>query len=338
MIEQLEIQGLRGIKQLRLDSLAPLTVLVGKNGVGKSTILDALLIATSPVVGDALGRAVTRRAGGYDPQEFLFFQPLLNLPGQIKVTGSLQRECVISVSPFVHALVANQFDQRTSRESLVQLEVAIKDVVGGFQKCFTAFTTEGTYRYTSEGSVSALPVRLIEPTESKPFHSHYSELVTQGKRQQLKQLLKQLIPGFADVELLTTKSGRPTLYMIDKEDRAINVNLLGDGLVGFVYLALQLMTRQEALLLLEEPEVHQHPGLLFETARNLLETMREGKQVVLTTHSLELIDGLIHYASPDDLRRMGVIRLKKDGDDIFVTQRQGEDLKFDRETLYEDLR
>ena len=44
MITSVSIENLRGIREGRLDGLAPLTVLVGPNGSGKSTVLDALLI------------------------------------------------------------------------------------------------------------------------------------------------------------------------------------------------------------------------------------------------------------------------------------------------------
>ena len=47
MINSLEIQNLRGIREGRLDELTPLVVLVGPNGSGKSTVLDALFIGAN---------------------------------------------------------------------------------------------------------------------------------------------------------------------------------------------------------------------------------------------------------------------------------------------------
>ena len=43
MISAVEIKNLRGIQHGKLEGLTPLTVLVGPNASGKSTILDALL-------------------------------------------------------------------------------------------------------------------------------------------------------------------------------------------------------------------------------------------------------------------------------------------------------
>jgi predicted ATPase len=56
MIDAIEIENLRGIRHGRLDGLKPLTILTGPNASGKSTVLDALLIAAT--------RSLKRRWGG----------------------------------------------------------------------------------------------------------------------------------------------------------------------------------------------------------------------------------------------------------------------------------
>ena len=43
MIRSVEIKNFRGIQDGKLEDLTPLVILVGPNGCGKSTILDALL-------------------------------------------------------------------------------------------------------------------------------------------------------------------------------------------------------------------------------------------------------------------------------------------------------
>jgi predicted ATP-binding protein involved in virulence len=44
MIQSISINGLRGIAKGEIKELAPLTVLVGPNSSGKSTILDACML------------------------------------------------------------------------------------------------------------------------------------------------------------------------------------------------------------------------------------------------------------------------------------------------------
>ena len=48
---------------------------------------------------------------------------------------------------------------------------------------------------------------------------------------------------------------------------------------------------------MEEPEVHMHPGAIRQCARAILAAVRRGIQIVLSTHSLELIDALLSRES-----------------------------------------
>ena len=50
MLRSLEIQNFKGIKQGKLEDLAQVNILVGRNNSGKSTILDALVMMRSAVV------------------------------------------------------------------------------------------------------------------------------------------------------------------------------------------------------------------------------------------------------------------------------------------------
>jgi predicted ATPase len=90
--------------------------------------------------------------------------------------------------------------------------------------------------------------------------------------------------------------------------------------------------------LLEEPEVHQHPGAIRQTARAILAAVRRGIQVILTTHSLELIDALQGECLDADLARLSLYRLQlKDG--ILTHSRvAGPDIAFQRTTVEVDLR
>ena len=56
VIKSVEIKNLRGISDGKLGGRAPLSILVGPNGCGKSTVLDALHIVAHPVPPTAGGQ------------------------------------------------------------------------------------------------------------------------------------------------------------------------------------------------------------------------------------------------------------------------------------------
>ena len=48
--------------------------------------------------------------------------------------------------------------------------------------------------------------------------------------------------------------------------------------------------------MLEEPEVHEHPAAMRQSARAILAAIRRDIQIILSTHSVELIDALLAEA------------------------------------------
>ena len=71
MIEAITIEGLRGIREGSLEGLGALTILTGPNGCGKSTVLDALFIATHPRPDVGVALAVSRRKASWNAAQWL---------------------------------------------------------------------------------------------------------------------------------------------------------------------------------------------------------------------------------------------------------------------------
>ncbi|MEE8525219.1 MAG: AAA family ATPase, partial [Thermoanaerobaculia bacterium] len=107
---------------------------------------------------------------------------------------------------------------------------------------------------------------------------------------------------------------------------------------AFVQLALEVAVAPEGLVLVEEPEVYQHPKAIWQTAKVLLANMRRGVQMVITTHSLELIDAILAEASEKDLEDIVLFNLKLENGELEQGRRVGEEIVFARQTLENDLR
>jgi len=66
---------------------------------------------------------------------------------------------------------------------------------------------------------------------------------------------------------------------------------------------MRMSTPKEAVLLLEEPELHTHPSLLRLTSNAIIKTYSErSNQVFVSTHSLEFIEPIIEEARKSGLR------------------------------------
>ena len=146
----------------------------------------------------------------------------------------------------------------------------------------------------------------------------YTYMVNRGGREAKEtvvKILQKLYADVLDIEPLIAQ-GRWVLHLVYR-DRAIPYYVVGDGIrYALIYLMI-LSVHRNGILVLEEPELHMHPGLMRLVANAVVRTYRErGSQVFLSTHSLELIDMIIAEARRAGLRdsEVKVYRLSlKDG-------------------------
>lgn len=89
---------------------------------------------------------------------------------------------------------------------------------------------------------------------------------------------------------------------------------------------------------MEEPEVHMHPGAIRQCARAIVAAVRRGIQIVLSTHSLELLDALLAVSSDDDLGRLSLYQLQLQDGVLESSRLAGPDVAFSRTTIEDDLR
>jgi predicted ATPase len=120
---------------------------------------------------------------------------------------------------------------------------------------------------------------------------------------------------------------------------SVPVALAGDGAVALVRAALELGSIKRGTVLLEEPEAHQHPGAIAATAGAIHAALAQGIQVVLSTHSLDVLDALLSQA-PDgfDFDRMAVYRMGLHNGELKTQRLPGSDVRFYRERIGDDLR
>lgn len=89
---------------------------------------------------------------------------------------------------------------------------------------------------------------------------------------------------------------------------------------------------------LEEPEAHQHPASIRQSARAIVTGIRSGLQLVVATHSLELIDALLAELADDELPQLSVHRLHLTAGELRTSRVVGEDVRLSRREIAEDLR
>jgi predicted ATPase len=183
-------------------------------------------------------------------------------------------------------------------------------------------------------------VQLVEayPTNFQtPLYDLYTRAVQRGRRSMAKGLVAEVFPGVENIEILT-EGKIPIVYLVFR-DHSVPASLAGDGIQSLLRLSLALAASEGGVALLEEPEVHQHLGAMRQSARAIVAAVRRGIQVVLTTHSLELIDALLsQLTSPEELDKLSLYRLQLTDGILKSSRLPGPEIQLARGKIEEDLR
>ncbi len=164
-----------------------------------------------------------------------------------------------------------------------------------------------------------------------------SDAVAAGFRPVTVELLTAVVPGLKNLEVLRVGSGFEVWLVF--EDRAVPLSVAGDGIRAVARLALELSALPSGLALLEEPEVHQHPGALKQSAATIVGSVKRGLQVVVATHSLELIDELLLAAKKAEmLDKLTVQNLRLVGGVLASTRFEGPESDRIRNVIGTELR
>lgn len=179
--------------------------------------------------------------------------------------------------------------------------LAIKGL-GQFQR----FKVVSSFRRLIERwHLSDFHIHAARPSQAAGYAEHLSPegdnlpLVTQylfeNHREQFEQILdsmKRRVPGVSSVEATETVDGRLVLRFQDGAFRdPFIARYVSDGTIKmFAYLVLLHDPSPHPLLCIEEPENQLYPTLLLELVEEFRDYGRRGGQVLVSTHSHDLLN------------------------------------------------
>jgi len=340
----LAIRGFRGVNHLDIERLGRVTLLTGRNGVGKTTVLDAIQLLARHCDSVSLRNVLighheieTSQDDDDNRMERLAFDALFygRKPAQhdqfsIGAVGDhspLTVEAVTAVDLPPEWL--EQLERQRSALGGPILRISFRNSTEYQPALLEDFARPNPLPKRNwkrvrgigeEGWPDNVPCVLLEPdvAGNRQLAEHWDEVALTPSEELVVDALQLAcrieIDGVATIERSRYAVGR---RMMVKPARGARVPLhsLGDGAVRMLGIALGLVNAKGGFLLIDEAENGIHYKLLHDYWAMVLRVAREHDvQILATTHSWDCVAGFAQAACEDEGSEGVVVRLEPDGE------------------------
>ena len=335
-LPSLTIKGFRGIKELKLPRLGQVTLLVGENGVGKSTVLEAIRLYASAGDPDVMDEILQTRGNILVGEEenrgvpnILDFGSLLfgydepQLGDSIEI-GSMGEHNKLNVT-------LSKFDPKEKQERFFPVHRCLVVSYGGKKMGKIPFANRKEGRAAHNFSKSMLLERIWDSEKAdlvsigseelgpdlpsnEQIIAWYEELLLTSKE---KDVLKVLHFINEDIEGLASRGGnsyssRRMIVKLKGVDSPLPLRSMGGGIVRLLGLAVALINAKDGFLLIDEVENDIHYSLFPALWDFVLRTAQENNvQVIAATHSWDCIAGFAKTALKLEDIRGRLIRIDR---------------------------
>ncbi len=350
-LPDLSVKGFRGIKDLTISRLGRVTLFAGKNGVGKTTLLDAVRMYAArgnyAVLADILQNReeLTAIVDEDDDEESApnleaLFYGRSTSPETCISIGPLREDqhLNIGISP-----LSNKEAPRLRRYSpdhllgdeIQSLQVEFKD-----SKKETPIISSMTgHRYPifwddESESPSEIRCESLGPglLSNERLARSWDKVALTDDETRSVQVLNLIYGDKVDrVAVIGDKrrsrSGRRVVVKVAGQERPVPLKSLGDGAVRLFGVALALANSQGGFLLIDEVENGIHHSIQPDFWKMVLKTAHANNvQVLATTHGWDCVVGFARAATDLDEVEGTLVRLEQDGEKIRAIDYSEDDL------------
>lgn len=357
MITSLRIKNFRGVPDLLLDDLGRLNVVVGKNNVGKSSVLEAIAIAVGAVNQDSsvlkgiLGQVLKWRGWlGRTSINFLFTTPYN--PIELTFTSdNVPYSVVIRHRGEVSNILERTHNLKLDIETLKKMMGESIDVLnfeikaGPLTRTSLVLISEnGNSIVMSSGDEPypvELPIEFVTPYDTNApgfIETAFSKAFKAKSYHRALELIRRAYPEVENLSPVPEGNGVLMYVDIKHSSQSVPYYVMGDGFKFLSAIAFLVSSVTGGHFLIDSAEAFHHPKSLRTMVRTLIEgSLKNDVQVFLTTHSLELLDMLLEEGIEAGIDGR-VVYMKREGENPTYSVETFENSKELREDLGVDLR
>ncbi len=317
MLQSLAIQNFRQFRDLRIDGLRRINLIVGKNNAGKTALLEALFLLLAQREAIKRFPSTFRNAHGSSLDDFESFWRWL--PYQRDFTNSM---AIIGETGQGHPYMVQS--QPDSSVDMLFLRYA----VGGQHLGNTFIRRDGSIDMPPVRDWPAVSVFSTRPSTPAEDAEQFNRIAAKrGGRQKLTSLLQAVEPNLHELQYLKLGT-QPLVYADVGLNDLTPITQLGQGFVRLLRIFAEALLAEAKMILIDEVE----NGIGYRAQTQLWQGLAENAQqedlqVFATTHSYECIQAAHEVFSTSAEYDFAVHRLERtaEGDIRVVT--------YDHETL-----
>lgn len=300
ILTNLNMTAFRGMSDVRLDDLAPVSILVGDNNAGKSSVLEAaalLLRPFDPTQWIQMARCRDSDMLLVDGIWSLFPSGVsLQVDEGSKQTKLLRIDGCVAGEPrelSAEGIASLNWGAKETEQIVLEVEAEVKTGVNEYKQTlkFGSWPFAGTKQ-----EVMLYKSFTVTPATHRSTRSMVellSKAVDEGKKKFAVELLNLFDPEVKGLDVSTSRS-RSGVRVTHGTRGVVDLASFGDGMRRAAALALALVRSQGGLLLVDELEASIHPRILPQVLKDLFKAAELADvQILATTHSLETIDALV---------------------------------------------
>jgi len=336
--KNLKIQNFRGINILEIDDLKQVNLFVGENNCGKTTVLEALFLATG-ISNPQLPMTINQLRGlnyllGDDKEHQLIYHKLDYDNKVIIEIEGIDHKRKLAIFP--HKQLGNEEISRGFDKNEIEripLNTSSRpQLVDGYKYEITIFKKDKPIQYQAAIYPAGLVYRQDVP-------KNYKETITStfinpvNVLTQLPQNLNTLIKTKRidkvvkvlqkiDNSILNIIVGTDNLIYCDTGlSQLIPINMMGDGIRRALSLIVTIANFSDGCVFIDEIENGFHYKSIQILWRAVYEAAKEyNVQIFATTHSFECVTGFYNSFAqdkhPQDNSEIRLYRIERKGDDV----------------------
>lgn len=307
MLKNLHIKNFRGFRDLKIESLKRINLIIGQNNTGKTGVLEALALLLD-------NQTQTFRA---------------NLPNLFRAAGNYSDE------NFWRWLFRNK-DQRQNARVEASLNggtftIILRGSQGPIDFNPAQFGDAGhfgtvSYHLTFGKAHAGLKPAIFSTHPSNPAQDaiDYNRVIVKRRKKQVEKMLREIEPRLETLEALQIgqpgQAPSPLIYADIGLSEMIPVTQLGQGFNRLLDIYSEIVVEDAKVLLIDEIENGLHYSVMPIIWKGLFLAAKEfDVQIFATTHSWECILAADQAARAEKEYDLALIRLDRVKDDIKAT-------------------